>query len=70
MNKEKISVLNKLFENGYNTEKEISEFTFDKLDEIDCIKDSEVSILIDLKKAIKEKKLIQFLSDEPKVKEK
>ena len=70
MDKEKIAVLNKLFENGYTTDKAIIEFTFDKLDEIDCIKDSEVSTLIDLKKAIKDKKLIQFLSAGVKRKEK
>ena len=69
MDKEKIAVLNKLFENGYNTDKAIQEFTFDKLDEIDCIKDSEVSTLIDLKKAIKDKKLIPFLSEGVKIKE-
>ena len=58
-----------MFKNGYNTDKAIQEFNFDKLNEIDCIKDSEVSTLIDLKKAFKENKLISFLSEGVKIKE-
>ena len=69
MDKEKIAVLNKLFEHGYNTDKDILDFTFDKLDEIGCIKDNEVSALIDLKRAIKEKKVIPYLSEGVKVNE-
>lgn len=63
IDRDKISVLNKLFENGYNTDKAILDFGLEKLNEIECTTENEILTLINLKRAIKEKRIIPFLSE-------
>ena len=58
-----IKVLEKLFDNGFNTEEKIRKMEFEDLDKIPKLQSYEARIILDLKKAIKNKNLIAFLSD-------
>lgn len=55
-------LLEKLFKAGFNTEKEILAIGLDDLVKIQDMSSTEINILIDLKKAIKTKNVIAFLS--------
>jgi len=54
--------LDKLFNAGFNTEKKILAIQIEDLQKIPDISSIEMNIIVDLKKAIKSKKLIAFLS--------
>ena len=68
MNKYNLSqitkVLEKIFKAGFKTEKDILNIKLDDLTRIQDVNGNEIIILLDLKKAIKSKKLIAFLSCE------
>lgn len=55
-------LLERIFRAGYVTEKEILAIQLEDLQKISDITSLEITILIDLKKAIKEKKLISFFN--------
>lgn len=59
-----IKVLEKIFKAGFTTEKDILNIGLEDLTKLPDINSSEINILLDLKKAIKSKKLIAFLSCE------
>ena len=54
--------LEKLFAAGFNTEKKILLMKIEDLEKIDNLQSNEALIIIDLKKAIKDKEIIAFLS--------
>lgn len=56
--------LENLFNAGFNTEKSILSIKLEDLEKIKDITSLEITIIIDLKKAIKNKKMIAFLSGE------
>lgn len=55
-------LLDKLFNSGFDTEKLILAMSLDDLTKIPDISSLEITIILDLKKAIKNKKMIAFLS--------
>lgn len=55
-------LLEKLFKAGFDTEKSILSISLEDLQKINDITSSEITIILDLKKAIRNKKLIAFLS--------
>lgn len=55
-------LLEKLFRAGFDTEKAILMITLEDLTKIADISSLEITIILDLKKAIKTKKIIAFLS--------
>lgn len=57
-------VLEKLFKAGFKTEKSISNIQLDDLAKITDIQGSDTLLIIELKRAIKTRKLIEFLSGE------
>lgn len=58
-----IKVLEKLFDNGFDTEEKIKKMEFEDLDKIPNLQSYEAKIILDLKKAIKNRNLIAFLSN-------
>lgn len=54
--------LEKLFASGFNTEKAILSMKFEDLEKINNLQSNEALIIIELKKAIKNKEIIAFLS--------
>ena len=54
-------LLEKLFKTGFNTEKSILMISLEDLAKLNDITSLEVTIILDLKKAIKTKKIIDFL---------
>lgn len=58
-----IKVLEKLFDNGFDTEEKIKKMEFEDLDKIPKLQSYEAKIILDLKKAIKNRNLIAFLSN-------
>lgn len=66
MNKYNLSqitkVLEKIFKAGFITEKQILNIGLDDLTKLQDINGNEIIIILDLKKAIKNKKVIAFLS--------
>lgn len=54
--------LDKLFKAGFNDEKSILAIKLDDLEKIQDVTSVEITIIIDLKRAIKNKKIIAFLS--------
>ena len=54
--------LDKLFKAGFNDEKSILAIKLDDLEKIQDVTSVEITIIIELKKAIKNKKIIAFLS--------
>jgi len=56
-------LLEKIFKTGYTTEKDILNIQLEDLVKINDISNTEIAILLDLKKAIRNKKIIAFLSD-------
>jgi len=55
-------LLEKVFKAGFNDEKSILAIQLEDLEKISDISSVDVSIIIDLKKAIKSKRMIAFLS--------
>lgn len=72
MNKYNLSqitkVLEKIFKAGFKTEKDISNIKLDDLTRIQDINGNEIIILLDLKKAIKNRQIIAFLSNSDETK--
>lgn len=58
-----IKVLEKLFDNGFDTEEKIKKMELEDLDKIPKLQSYEAKIILDLKKAIKNRNLIAFLSN-------
>lgn len=63
IDKTKLKVLSKLFDNGYVTEKAIMNFNLEDIRVIECYSPGEIAALIGLKEAAKGNKVISFLSD-------
>ena len=72
MNKYKLSqitkVLEKIFKAGFKTEKDILNIKLDDLTRIQDVNGNEIIILLDLKKAIKNRQIIAFLSNSDETK--
>ena len=72
MNKHNLSqitkVLEKIFKAGFKTEKDILNIKLDDLTRIQDINGNEIIILLDLKKAIKNRQIIAFLSNSDETK--
>lgn len=72
MNKYNLSqitkVLEKIFKAGFKTEKDILNIKLDDLTRIQDINGNEIIILLDLKKAIKSRQIIAFLSNSDETK--
>lgn len=72
MNKYNLSqitkVLEKIFKAGFKTEKDILNIKLDDLTRIQDVNGNEIIILLDLKKAIKNRQIIAFLSDSEETK--
>ncbi len=62
-------LLEKLFKAGFREEKSIINIQLEDLRRINDISSNDINILIDLKKAIKDKKVIAFLSGKEERKE-
>ncbi len=54
--------LEKIFSSGFNTERKILAMKLEDLDKITNLQAQEALIIVNLKKAIKNKKIIEFLS--------
>lgn len=72
MNKYNLSqitkVLEKIFKAGFKSEKDILNIKLDDLTRIQDINGNEIIILLDLKKAIKNRQIIAFLSNSEETK--
>lgn len=72
MNKYNLSqitkVLEKMFKAGFKTEKDILNIKLDDLTRIQDVNGNEIIILLDLKKAIKNRQIIAFLSNSEETK--
>lgn len=72
MNKYNLSqitkVLEKIFKAGFKTEKDILNIKLDDLTRIQDVNGNEIIILLDLKKAIKNRQIIAFLSNSEEIK--
>ena len=72
MNKYNLSqitkVLEKIFKAGFKSEKDILNIKLDDLTRIQDINGNEIIILLDLKKAIKNRQIIAFLSNSDETK--
>lgn len=72
MNKYNLSqitkVLEKIFKAGFKTEKDILNIKLDDLTRIQDVNGNEITILLDLKKAIKNRQIIAFLSNSEETK--
>ena len=55
-------VLNKLFESGYCNEKDIINLKIDDLIIIGCFSMMEIEVIVKLKEAVKNNKIISFMS--------
>lgn len=62
-------LLEKIFKAGFTDEKKISNLQLDDLRQIQDISSTDINIILDLKKAIKDKKIIAFLSGKEEKKE-
>ena len=60
--KQIMSTLEKLFQSGFNTDKKILAMKMEDLERINNLKSEEALIIIEFKKAIKNKQIIAFLS--------
>ena len=61
VNQKAIKVLNKIFEDGFSDEKEISAMTMDDILSMQGITVADITIINDLQKSIKANKVISFL---------
>lgn len=62
INQKAIKVLNKIFEAGFNNEKEILAMTMDDILAIPGISIADITLINDLQKSIKVNKVISFLN--------
>jgi len=62
-------LLEKIFKAGFTTEKDILNIRLEDLVKINDISNNEIAILLDLKRAIRNKKIIAFLSGTEEKKE-
>ena len=62
VSRKKIKLLNRLFAVGFEDEKSITAMTMDDILALDGITVSDISLINDLKKAIKSNQIIAFLS--------
>jgi len=61
-------VLEKIFKAGFKTEKDILNIKLDDLTKIQDVNGNEIIILLDLKKAIKNRQIIAFLNNSEEIK--
>ena len=61
INQKAVKVLNKIFEAGFTTEKDISAMTMDDILSVQGITVTEISMINNLQKSIKVNKVITFL---------
>lgn len=59
---QKVKVLNKLFENGYDTEKKLQQLNMESLLKIQGITISDMAVIIELQKQTKTGRLYSYLS--------
>ena len=64
LDKTVIRVMNRLFEKGYTTEKDISALDLRDQLELQLTAQSEVKVIVELKDAVKQGKVISYLSGE------
>lgn len=64
LDKTVIRVMNRLFEKGYTTEKDISALDLRDQLELQLTAQSEVKVIVELKDAVKQGKIISYLSGE------
>ena len=64
LDKTVVRVMNRLFEKGYTTEKDISALDLRDQLELQLTAQSEVKVIVDLKDAVKQGKVISYLSGE------
>lgn len=57
-----IRVLNKLFDSGYKTEKDVLNLKIEDLIIIGCFSMMEIEAIVKLKEAVKNNKIISFMS--------
>lgn len=57
-----IRVLNKLFDSGYKTEKDVLNLKIEDLIIIGCFAMAEIEVIVKLKEAVKNNKIISFMS--------
>lgn len=58
---QKVKVMNKLFDNGYNTEKKLQQLDMEQTLKISGITISDMTIIMELQKAAVSKKLFSYL---------
>ena len=58
---QKVKVMNKLFDNGYNTEKKLQQLDMEQTLKISGITISDMTIIMELQKASASKKLFSYL---------
>ena len=58
---QKVKVMNKLFDNGYNTEKKLQQLDMEQTLKIPGITISDMTIIMELQKASASKKLFSYL---------
>lgn len=61
---QKVKVMNKLFDNGYNTEKKLQQLDMEQTLKISGITISDMTIIMELQKASASKKLFSYLGGE------
>lgn len=64
LDKTVVRVMNRLFEKGYTTEKDISALDLRDQLELQLTAQSEVKVIVELKDAVKQGKVISYLSGE------
>ena len=64
LDKTVVRVLNRLFEKGYTTEKDISALDLRDQLELQLTAQNEVKVIVELKDAVKQGKVISYLSGE------
>lgn len=69
INQKAIKVLNKIFDAGFNNEKEIIAMTMDDILAIQGISIADITLINDLQKSIKSNKVISFLNSKENIAE-
>ncbi len=60
---QKVKVMNKLFDNGYNTEKKLQQLDMEKILKIPNITIHDMNLILELQKHIKSNKLFTYLGN-------
>ena len=63
LNKQKIKVLTKLIDAGFSSEKDILALGLSEIADMENISKPEISVICELKKAIKANRVISFLTE-------